>query len=54
VPLSMAIILSTQLVLSEVVSARWLSWVIAGGLALLITVLWWVMPRRRHQRLDGQ
>lgn len=52
VPLSMAIILSTQLVLSEVVGARWVSWFIAGGLALLIIGLWWVMPRYRHQRLD--
>lgn len=54
IPLSMAIVLSTQLVLSEVVSTRWVSWTIAGGLAGLILGLWWVMPIRRHEQLDRQ
>lgn len=44
VPLSLAIILATQLVLSTVISPRWISWAVAGVLALLILILWWVIP----------
>lgn len=53
VPLSVALILATQLVMSEVVSPRWISWALAGGLAVLILVLWWVAPLRRHVRHNG-
>ena len=54
VPLSIAITLATQLVLSEVVATRWVSWAAAGVLALAIAVLWWVMPVRRQHRLEGR
>lgn len=53
VPLSIAIILATQLVISEVVPVRWLSWGVAGLLALFILILWWIVPMRRQDRLTG-
>lgn len=54
IPLSIAIVLAAQLVMSEVIATRWASWSIAGGLALLILGLWWIMPRWRQQQLAGQ
>ncbi len=53
VPLSVALVLATQLVISEVISPRWVSWTLAGALALLILGLWWVAPLRRHVRHNG-
>ncbi len=53
IPLSVALVLATQLVISEVASPRWISWVLAGALALLILSLWWVTPLRRHARHNG-
>lgn len=47
VPLSVALILATQLMVSEVVSVRW----IAGVLASFILMLWWIVPVRRQVRL---
>ncbi len=52
VPLSIALVLATQLVLSEVIAARWASWTIAGGLAAIILLLWWIAPRWRQARLE--
>lgn len=46
VPLSVALTLVTQLVLSEVVATRWVSWSVAGGVALVILALWWIYPVR--------
>lgn len=45
VPLSVALVLATQLVLSTVIGGPWVSWAIAGVLAVLITGLWWLFPR---------
>ncbi len=53
VPLSIALILATQLVISEVVASRIVSWVISGILAVIILVLWWIVPARRHRRLNA-
>lgn len=53
VPLSVALVLATQLVISEVISTQWVSWALAGALALLILGLWWVAPLRRHVRHNG-
>jgi len=53
IPLSAALVLATQLVMSEVISPRWISWALAGALALLILVLWWIAPLRRHVRHNG-
>jgi hypothetical protein len=52
VPLSIAILLSTQLVISETVAESWVSWGVAAGLGVLILVLWWIMPIRRQAKLD--
>ncbi|MEJ7839137.1 MAG: DUF6328 family protein [Thermomicrobiales bacterium] len=54
IPLSMAIVLSAQLVMSEVVVNRLISWSIAGALGLLIIALWWIMPRIRHNDLASR
>jgi hypothetical protein len=48
VPLSIALVLATQLVLSEVIAPRWPSWTIAGGFAVIIIALWWIAPRWRR------
>jgi len=52
VPLSVALVLATQLVVSEVVPGRVFSWIVAGILAVMILVVWWVTPLRRHATLD--
>lgn len=44
VPLSVAIVLACQLVLSEVVSDQRVSWLVAALVAIVITCLWWVYP----------
>jgi drug/metabolite transporter (DMT)-like permease len=54
VPLSIAIILATQFVVSEVVPYRLLSWSISGIVAVVILILWWIVPMRRHERLSGE
>lgn len=53
VPLSIALTLATQLMISEVVATRWFSWAVAGILALFIAILWWIVPKRRQDRLTG-
>lgn len=52
VPLSIALTLATQLVISEVVAARWFSWTVAALLAVFIGILWWAVPVRRQHRLN--
>lgn len=54
IPLSIALVLASQLVLSQVIKTEWVSWFVAGGFALAIGVLWWVMPLGRRNRLDAQ
>ncbi len=44
VPLSLALILATQLVMAEVLHHPGAAWGIAGVLAVLIGALWWVAP----------
>jgi O-antigen/teichoic acid export membrane protein len=48
VPLSVAIVLATQLVLSEVVPWRWFAWLVAAIVALAILSLWWILPKFRR------
>lgn len=45
VPLSIALVLAAQLVLSTVIAVPWASWSITTLLAILIGVLWWLFPR---------
>ena len=54
VPLSLALVLATQLVLDEVLRLSWPAWVAAGAVALLILAVWWVAPLRTKARRDGQ
>jgi hypothetical protein len=53
IPLSIALVLVTQLVLSEVIATRWISWALAGVLGAIILTLWWIVPTRRHARHGG-
>jgi CBS domain containing-hemolysin-like protein len=53
VPLSIALILATQLVISEVVPVRWFSWAVSALLAVFIVILWWIIPKHRRDRLTG-
>lgn len=46
IPLSVALVLAAQLVLSQVIATRWVSWSVAGALALVILALWWIYPLR--------
>ena len=46
VPLSLALVLATQLVLDEVLGSAWLGWIAAGTVALLILAVWWITPLR--------
>lgn len=53
VPLSLALVLVTQLVLSEVATQPWASWSVAGVVALVILALWWVFPLHGRGNGDG-
>jgi len=46
IPLSVALVLAAQLVLSQVIATSWVSWSVAGALALVILALWWIYPLR--------
>ena len=48
VPLSVAIVLASQLVISEVISDVRMSWFVASGVAVTILGLWWVYPVLSH------
>lgn len=45
IPLSIALVLASQLVISTVFDVPWFSWFVAALLALAIGVLWWLFPR---------
>jgi hypothetical protein len=44
VPLSIAIPLVTELVLTATLATEWFSWVVAGVIASAILGLWWIFP----------
>jgi hypothetical protein len=44
VPLSVAIVLASQLVLSEVVADQRISWLVAAIVTVVIAGLWWIYP----------
>ena len=54
VPLSIALILASQLVLSQVIVTKWVSWAVCGSFTVVIGLLWWIMPLVRRRRLDEQ
>jgi drug/metabolite transporter (DMT)-like permease len=53
IPLSLALVLATQLVLDEVLLQAWPAWVAAGLVALLIAIVWWLTPLRIKARRDS-
>jgi uncharacterized membrane protein len=46
VPLSVAIVLASQLVLSEVVTDQRVSWLVAAVVGAVIASFWWIYPLR--------
>jgi len=50
IPLSIALVLVTQLVLSQIITTRWIPWAIAACLGAVILALWWIVPLGRHVR----
>lgn len=54
VPLSIALVLAAQLVLSTVIAVPWASWSITTLLAILIGVLWWLFPRYSRNARNGE
>lgn len=50
VPLSIALVLVSQLVMSTVIGAGWIPWLISGILAMLIAALWWIYPVRTRDQ----
>lgn len=54
VPLSVALVLAAQLVLSTVLTQQWISWTIAGVLAVLILSLWWIFPMRTKEQIQNR
>lgn len=54
IPLSIALVLAAQLVLSTVIDLAWASWLIATFLAVLIGALWWLFPRFSGDDTAGQ
>lgn len=50
VPLSAAITLSTFLVITRVLGQDWFAWAAAGIVAVLISIIWWLYPIRRHRQ----
>jgi drug/metabolite transporter (DMT)-like permease len=53
VPLSLALVLASQLVLSTVMDPQWVSWLVAAALAAVIGSLWWLLPLGRRNATTG-
>jgi hypothetical protein len=53
IPLSAAVILSTYLVIAQVLGHVWFAWVAAGAVAILIGSIWWLYPIWRHAKKMG-
>jgi hypothetical protein len=52
ITLSISIVLATQLVVAEIISPT-LSWGAAAAVAVLVGVVWWVLPLWRRSRDTG-
>lgn len=52
--LSIALVLATELVISQVWTQNEYSWGVAGLVALLVLTVWWLLPRNRVQRLKAR
>lgn len=54
VPLSVALVLAAQLVLSTVLPDVWLAWAISAALGMLVLGLWWVFPQVKRREISGK
>lgn len=50
VPLSLALILSSHLVIAQALDDRGVAWGVAGIVAIMIGSIWWIMPLRAQQK----
>lgn len=48
-PLSIATFFATQLVFTLVIPIGWLSWMASGLVAVMLLVMWWLIPLRRKR-----
>jgi len=53
VPLSLALILASHLVIAQALADRWVAWAVAGVVAILIGAMWWLVPLRAKQERDA-
>ncbi len=47
IPLSAALILATELVMSQVYPGNVIPWATSGVVGIIVTTLWWIAPRMR-------
>ncbi|HYJ13570.1 MAG TPA: DUF6328 family protein [Thermomicrobiales bacterium] len=52
--LSVALVLATELVIARVYPEDFISWGVAGLVAVLVLTVWWLMPRSRIRRLKAR
>jgi hypothetical protein len=52
--LSIALVLATELVIARVYAENYISWGVAGLVALLVLIVWWILPRSRIKRMRDQ
>lgn len=50
VPLSLALILASHLVIAQALADCWVAWVVAGIVAILIGSIWWITPLRAQRK----
>lgn len=53
VPLSIALVLVSQLVLSTVLGGVFWPWAITSVLAVIVVAMWWIFPRLTRNHLGG-
>ncbi|HWK81918.1 MAG TPA: DUF6328 family protein [Thermomicrobiales bacterium] len=55
VPLSLALILASHLVIAQALADQWVAWAVAGIVAILIGAMWWLVPiRAKRERAANQ
>lgn len=54
IPLSVALVLAAQLVLFAVLESLRTSWSITAALAILVLVLWWIIPQLTRKKIVGE
>lgn len=53
IPLSVALVLAAQLVLSTAIGDRLIAWSVTGALGLFVLILWWLFPLGKRNKADS-